>query len=68
MHPGAPAPYSTHPAEAPKALPTDLPPPLRVSDPMRFLTSFDTGRLTRLPGGRVQREYSVVALDGEVEV
>ena len=68
MHPGAPAPYPTHPAEAPKGLPADLPSPLRVSDPMTFLTSFDTGRVTRLPDGRVQREYGVIALDGEAEV
>ncbi|MGH7371075.1 MAG: hypothetical protein ACREJK_04440, partial [Candidatus Methylomirabilales bacterium] len=27
MHPGAPAPYPTHPAEAPKGLPADPPPP-----------------------------------------
>jgi FtsP/CotA-like multicopper oxidase with cupredoxin domain len=36
-------------------------------DPMKFLTTFDTGTATRLPNGRTQREYRIVALDAEVE-
>ncbi|MFQ5657568.1 MAG: multicopper oxidase domain-containing protein [Candidatus Methylomirabilales bacterium] len=62
-----PAPYPTHPAETPD-LTADLPPPLRVSDPMSFLTTFDYGRVSRLPDGRVLREYTVIALDREIEV
>jgi FtsP/CotA-like multicopper oxidase with cupredoxin domain len=37
-------------------------------DPMKFLTTFDTGTVTRLPNGKIQREYRIVALDAEVEV
>ncbi|MCH7896415.1 MAG: multicopper oxidase domain-containing protein [Candidatus Methylomirabilales bacterium] len=64
----APSPYPTHPAEVPQAPAADLPAPSQVSDPMTFLTTFDYGRVQRLAGGRVQREYTVVALDREIEV
>ena len=37
-------------------------------DPMRYLTHFDWGKETRLPGGRTLREYKLVATDREVEV
>ncbi len=37
-------------------------------DPMKFLTTFDSGTVTRLPNGNVQREYRIVAVDAEVEV
>src|SRR5439155_3464929 len=49
----------------------------RRTDPMaeaakehaiRTLTEFDTGKVTRLPGGRVLREYWVEALNKEIEV
>src|SRR5437867_2133981 len=49
----------------------------RKSDPMaeaakehaiRTLTEFDTGKVTRLPDGRVLREYQVDALNKEIEV
>jgi len=64
----APAPYPTHQATTPETPVADLPPPLRVSDPMTFLTAFDYGRVSQLPDGRVRREYTVIALDQEVEV
>jgi FtsP/CotA-like multicopper oxidase with cupredoxin domain len=35
---------------------------------MTFLTAFDYGRVSQLPDGRVRREYTVIALDQEVEV
>jgi FtsP/CotA-like multicopper oxidase with cupredoxin domain len=37
-------------------------------DPHDILTDFDGGRVTRLPGGRVLREWTVVAQDREIEV
>jgi len=37
-------------------------------DPMRYLTHFDWGTTTSLPGGRTLREYKLVATDREVEV
>src|SRR5574341_2133191 len=40
----------------------------RVLDPMQMLTAFDSGKVTRLPGGQVQREYTLTAFDREVEV
>ncbi len=46
----------------------DLPPPLQVSDPMTFLSSFDYGRVKQLSGGQAQREYTVIAQDREIEV
>ena len=37
-------------------------------DPMKYLTTFDHGTVTRLPNGRTQREYVVWAEDKELEV
>jgi manganese oxidase len=37
-------------------------------DPMKYLTAFDYGKVTRLPDGRTQREYHVWAEDKELEV
>ena len=37
-------------------------------NPMKFLTTFDYGKVTLLPGGEVQREYNIVALEKEIEV
>lgn len=37
-------------------------------DPGRFLESFDLGRVSRLPGGRVLREFELVAEDRSLEV
>jgi FtsP/CotA-like multicopper oxidase with cupredoxin domain len=37
-------------------------------DPHEVLTDFDGGRVTRLPGGRTLREWTLVAADHEVEV
>ena len=66
--PSAPAPYPTHPVATPGTPAADLPSPLLVSDPMTFLTAFDYGRVSHLPDGRVRREYTVIALDREIEV
>ncbi|HSB68541.1 MAG TPA: multicopper oxidase domain-containing protein [Candidatus Methylomirabilis sp.] len=37
-------------------------------DPMQILTAFDYGKVTRLPGGQVQREYTLTAFDREIQV
>ena len=37
-------------------------------DPMKFLTTFDYGKESKLPDGRTQREYHVSAEDKELEV
>ena len=37
-------------------------------DPTVYLTQFDTGKESRLPGGQVLREYELVAEDREIEV
>lgn len=37
-------------------------------DPMQILTAFDYGKVTRLPDGQVQREYTLTAFDREIEV
>ncbi len=37
-------------------------------DPTAFLTSFDTGRVSRLPSGQVLREFELVAEDREIEI
>lgn len=37
-------------------------------DPSAFLTHFDTGRLSVLPSGQPLREYTIVAVDREIEV
>ena len=37
-------------------------------DPTKFLTEFDTGSISVLPGGQVLREYDIVAIDQEIEV
>lgn len=37
-------------------------------DPMTFLTHFDRGKVSRLPGGQTQREYRLVAFPKELEV
>lgn len=37
-------------------------------NPMRFLTAFDYGKVVKLPNGRVQREYEIVAFEKEIEV
>ncbi|HEY4643712.1 MAG TPA: multicopper oxidase domain-containing protein, partial [Bacteroidota bacterium] len=37
-------------------------------DPMKFLTDFDYGTMSRLPSGQVVRDYSITAFDREVEV
>lgn len=54
------------------ALPHDLDAPgdvdRSVFDPAAFLTRFDSGRVSTLPGGQTLREYSVVAMDREIEV
>lgn len=47
------------------ALPPIVPEP---PDPTAFLTSFDTGKLSKLPDGRTLREYVLVSSDQEVEI
>ncbi|MBI2179078.1 MAG: multicopper oxidase domain-containing protein [Candidatus Tectomicrobia bacterium] len=42
--------------------------PLRPKNPMEALTSFDSGTVTRLADGTVQREYVMIAEDAEIEV
>jgi FtsP/CotA-like multicopper oxidase with cupredoxin domain len=37
-------------------------------DPMRYLTAFDWGKVSRLPSGQTLREYQLVATDREIEV
>ena len=37
-------------------------------DPTAYATSFDLGRQSLLPGGRVLREYELVAVDREIEI
>jgi FtsP/CotA-like multicopper oxidase with cupredoxin domain len=37
-------------------------------DPLATLTAFDSGQVSRLPGGRTLREYRVVAQDRSLEV
>lgn len=37
-------------------------------DPMKFLTDFDSGTVSRLANGQVVREYKLTAIDREVEV
>jgi FtsP/CotA-like multicopper oxidase with cupredoxin domain len=37
-------------------------------DPTLILRDFDEGTTTRLPGGRMLREWSIVAIDKEIEV
>jgi FtsP/CotA-like multicopper oxidase with cupredoxin domain len=37
-------------------------------DPSKFLSEFDSGKMSRLPSGQVLREYELVAEDWEIEV
>lgn len=37
-------------------------------DPMKFLTHFDYGKVSKLPNGQTLREYKLVAEDKEIEV
>jgi FtsP/CotA-like multicopper oxidase with cupredoxin domain len=37
-------------------------------DPTRYLTAFDWGRESTLPGGQTLREYTLVAVDKQIEV
>jgi FtsP/CotA-like multicopper oxidase with cupredoxin domain len=37
-------------------------------DPMQMLTAFDYGKVSRLPNGQTQREYTLTAFDREIEV
>ncbi len=39
-----------------------------IFDPTAFLKDFDYGNVTTLPNGQVQREYSITAIDREIEV
>ncbi len=37
-------------------------------NPTKFLTTFDYGNVSRLPDGRILREYEIIAEDKEIEV
>ncbi len=37
-------------------------------NPTKFLTTFDYGKVSRLPDGRTLREYDLIAVDKEIEV
>ncbi len=37
-------------------------------DPMAFLTKFDYGKVSTLPGGQTLREYHLTAVDREIEI
>ena len=37
-------------------------------NPMKYLTTFDYGKVRRLPNGGIQREYTIIAQDKEIEV
>ena len=37
-------------------------------DPSRYLRSFDWGKVSKLPGGRTVREYTVVASERDIEI
>ncbi len=39
-----------------------------IFDPTAFLGTFDYGEVTVLPGGQVQREYSITAVERDIEV
>ncbi|MFV2007465.1 MAG: multicopper oxidase domain-containing protein, partial [Longimicrobiales bacterium] len=39
-----------------------------IFDPTAFLKEFDYGDVTTLPGGQIQREYFITAIDREIEV
>jgi FtsP/CotA-like multicopper oxidase with cupredoxin domain len=58
-----PVAYATSAAAAPAA-----PEQAVKMDPMKFLSTFDNGNVTRLPGDRTQREYHLWAEDKELEV
>jgi len=61
------APHAPAPAHAAGSV-GEVNPKRAAIDPMRYLTHFDWGKETRLPGGRTLREYKLVATDREVEV
>ena len=69
LPPGSPpeAPHAPAPAHAAGSV-GEVNPKRAAIDPMRYLTHFDWGKETRLPGGRTLREYKLVATDREVEV
>lgn len=46
----------------------DVPVGLPGIDPARYLTHFDWGKTSRLPGGRTLREYQLIAADHEIEI
>ncbi len=75
------APYKPEPAVPAAATPAppmshgsglgavgEVPVRLPGIDPMRFLTHFDWGKVSTLPGGRTLREYELTSADHEIEV
>jgi FtsP/CotA-like multicopper oxidase with cupredoxin domain len=55
-------------ATDPHAVMTGGVPPGAGIDPLAFLTEFDYGKVTQLPGGRTLREYQVTASDRNLEL
>jgi manganese oxidase len=55
-------------ATTPLASSNDSPLPNQPMDPMKYLRTFDHGRITPGPNGASQRDYFVVAEDKEIEV
>lgn len=37
-------------------------------DPMRYLTQFDTGKVSKSPSGRTLRDYTIIASEREIEI
>jgi manganese oxidase len=57
-----------HRGSAHRGLTGTVDPAVNGFDPQEILRDFDEGRTRRLPGGRVVREWEIVAEDKEVEV
>jgi FtsP/CotA-like multicopper oxidase with cupredoxin domain len=65
----APAPYRGHPMPGPTGPPAGtLQADRQKMNPMKVLTAFDYGKVSKLPNGRTLREYELTAIDIEQEV
>jgi hypothetical protein len=40
----------------------------KLFDPMKYLTDFDTGKVSKLPNGQTLHEWDVFAVDQEIEI
>ena len=61
---GLPTPEQQYHGRSPSIDPNSFP----KLDPMKFLTHFDYGTVSRLSSGQVVREYRITAVDREIEV